>query len=261
MGGPIATGWLMAHNFRVFKKNGLAVLSITLSVFFTIALGLGLYFLPEKYFVPRHFVPVCYTIIAHFCVAGFQSKKIDEYVHKGFLIFSGWRVAAITLICAGLAASLFFGIDYLNGKKNETKYGKVAFGALRHTLFYEDGTMNAKELAMFGRALMETGFFNEPDSAGPKLESRIVRISAYNMSMKYRQQPSVALRKSLRVKKTNGDYELFICSNVFADTGISEMNSYFENLRKMLQQYFPANKIIINLTDNEGNTVLYRIDE
>jgi hypothetical protein len=253
LGGPVATAWLMSRNFLVFGEKRKAALTWLICIVFTLSLFAVLYFAAEKYYIPRHLIPVSYTIIAHFFIAGFQSKKINDLIHKGTEIFSGWRVALVTVVSAVLTFACVYAITVFYESEQEKQYLSVYYGKLYHTLVYESKNISSAEADSFGSALVQCGYFDEIEQ-GPERTSR--SFLGYRIMINRKEQ----FRKQILLRKKDNDYELDISTRGFESSGISELNDYFSGVRNDLQKYFPHNRIIVNITTDTENVILLKIE-
>ncbi len=258
LGGPIATGWLMAHNYKAFKETNNAVKAWLISISSTVFLLAGLYWLDSIIVIPRHLVPVTYIIITHFIIKKYQDNKIGDHLHKGGDLFSGWRVFLISLIVGALTIAGTFGFDYALEKAAEINYTVVYYGKLNNEIKYQNDNVSNAEANAFGKALSGLNYGIEDKEAEP--EDNGINVGGYSFM---RPIPIVGYshnygRKNIVLDKINGNYELTISIDGLRGEQLSQIDEYYSSLRRNLQGSFPKNKIIVNLMRNE--TVVIRIE-
>jgi len=107
-GGPIAAGFLISKNYRVFGKENAARDSIYIGILSTVILFAGLFMLPEQIIdkIPRSLVPGVYTAIILGLVEKLQGQQIKDFLAGGGQKASNWQAAGYGAI--GLVTILAF---------------------------------------------------------------------------------------------------------------------------------------------------------
>jgi hypothetical protein len=106
LGGPLAGGYYLYRNFKIFNNSLNAKLSLLLSILITIFLLFVANSIPEN--VPRSLIPVIYTGIIYIIATYSQGKTIDEYIEQKKEL-AGWRkTIVISLVCLFITAGLYF---------------------------------------------------------------------------------------------------------------------------------------------------------
>ena len=105
LGGPLAGGYFLYRNFKIFNNTLNAKLSLFLSLFVTVFLLFIVDDIPEN--VPHLLIPIIYTGIIYIIVIYFQGKAIDEYVEQEKEL-AGWiKTIVISLVCLLITAGLY----------------------------------------------------------------------------------------------------------------------------------------------------------
>lgn len=102
LGTPIAGCWLLARNYIVLGKPGLARRSLIWGLLSTIAICALAAVLPAWF--PRPALPMAYTISLQELAKQVQGRDISAYLAGGGQRRSNWGVVAVGL--AGLGAAL-----------------------------------------------------------------------------------------------------------------------------------------------------------
>jgi len=228
LGGPLAAGYTMARNFSAFgeKKNALRALAI--SIIFTIFIGLLLYFIPDsEYKVPRHLIPVLYTLATYFFVTRFQAEKISDFTHKAGDFHSSGRTVVVMLLAVSITILPLFFVDHVIEKSSIIETSVRYFGGLNQ-IRYEPENISAAEVDKIGEALIKTDFF------------------------------AANANEFVFVKKSGNSFELFCMFG--HGFNVSDNDDFFTPLRKDIQKFFPENKIIVNVVDGSLNNILLKIE-
>ena len=99
-GGPIAAGFLISKNFKVFGNDNAARKSIFWGIISTIFLFAGIYMIPEHIIdiIPQAIIPLIYTAIIAGLVEKLQGQKIKEFFAANGKKASNWQAAGYGLI-------------------------------------------------------------------------------------------------------------------------------------------------------------------
>ncbi|HET6992592.1 MAG TPA: hypothetical protein VFJ43_14760, partial [Bacteroidia bacterium] len=60
LGGPLAAGYIMAHNYKIFGEPGKAKLSMAIAILSTLLLFLFVFNLPSSVKIPNQIIPLFY---------------------------------------------------------------------------------------------------------------------------------------------------------------------------------------------------------
>ncbi len=108
LGGPLAAGYLIAHNFNAFNEPRKAKMTWIYSIIATIIIFGGVFLIPDPDKIPRQIVPLIYTAIAYFLVQRFQGKLIETHLDAGGKAYSWWKAAGIGLVGTVITVILLF---------------------------------------------------------------------------------------------------------------------------------------------------------
>ena len=234
LGGPLSAGYIIAENFKTFNETRKAQITWGITIVATILIFGSLLVLPETIVenIPKHIIPLIYTAIAFAIIYYYQKTKIEGYFAEGGRKYGWGRVICVGFIGL-IVTSLFIAITtFLAGDllyKNPDLTSKI-YGKLRHEIYYNKANILENEIDQIAYGLTETTFFND------------------------------TFQKSVFVEKVNSDYEITI-SVVKSAINNNEALSHFIQLKNDLQNYYPNNKIVINLTlDYDTENVAKRIE-
>jgi hypothetical protein len=229
IGGPLVTGYLAASNYKVFGekdkvwKTWLVAVAATVLIF-SIAL-----YAPFADRIPNGLFGLITAGMAYLIVRIWQGAKIDAHVRAGGRVFSWYRVIGISIVGLILTAISFLTFAYFNGEFSESITTKT-YGTLKHEILYDKNNITEAEVDKIADALTRRDFFD------------------------------TQAQKFVYVKKINNSYEIFIsCSDVIKTD--PSATTFFTELRKEIQTFFPDNKIIFNLTvGNSIDNVVKRLE-
>ena len=234
LGGPLSAGYIIAENFKTFNETRKAQITWGISIVVTILIFGSLLALPETIVenIPKQIIPLIYTAIASAIIYHYQKTKIEDHLAEGGKKY-GWGRAIcvgvigliITLLFIAITAFLAGDLSHKNPDLTSKTYGKI-----RHEIYYNKDNISENEIDQIAYGLTETTFFDN------------------------------VFQKSVYVEKVNSDYEITI-SVVKSAINNNEALSHFIQLKNDLQNYFPNNKIVINLTlDYDTGNVAKRIE-
>jgi hypothetical protein len=114
IGGPFVAGYLMAANFKVFGNEDHAKKAMFYGIIVTIALCIGVSFIPENVNIPAPVIPITYFLVASALAKHYQAKAIETHISAGGQISTWGRTIAVSLIglaiMIGLITIIYFGI-------------------------------------------------------------------------------------------------------------------------------------------------------
>jgi hypothetical protein len=157
LGGPLAAGFLIGHNYKVFGNEDKARYSRILGGLSTLILFELMFLIPENIIdsVPRWVIPSLYAGIVYFIVFITQEQRINEFIKVGGHKASGWRAAGIGLIC------LIFVLGYIFIRTYERSpfEGEVmTFSNANHEIYYNKEIPEA-DIKIIGHELTTFGYF------------------------------------------------------------------------------------------------------
>jgi len=233
LGGPLSAGYIIAENFKTFNETRKAQITWGITIVVTILIFGSLLALPETIVenIPKQIIPLIYTAIAFAIIQYYQKTRITDYLSDGGEKYGWGRSVCVGFI--GLAITLLFVaiIAFLAGDFSSKipNLESKEYGKLHHLVYYDKTNISENEIDQIALALTETTFFDE------------------------------ALPKEVVVEKINSNYEITI-SIVKDAINNEEALSYFVQLKNDLQNYFPKNKIVINLAFDNYKDVVKRLE-
>ena len=108
LGGPLAAGYLAAHNYRHLGQQKKVMITWLIAISSTIIIFGSALFIPQSEFMPRYIIPLIYTGIAQYLVRRFQGKEIMTHVENGGETYSFGRAILIGLIGLLITFAIFF---------------------------------------------------------------------------------------------------------------------------------------------------------
>ena len=231
LGGPLVAGYLIAENFKVFNETDKVKKTWFYVVIVTVLIIGSIFFIPDSK-VLNLAIPAIYVAFVHYFVQRFQKQYISAHIMSGGQLFGWWRTIFVGLT-GGVITLLFIAIiAFLAGDLTDKNmdFTSKAYGKLHHEIYYDKTNISENEIDQIAYGLTETTYF---DNEYPK---------------------------SVFVAKKDSDYE--ITFSVFEDAiNDNETLPLYIHLKNDLQNYFPNNKIVINLTpDHDVNNVIKRIE-
>ncbi|HPX04308.1 MAG TPA: hypothetical protein PLC17_00105, partial [Tenuifilaceae bacterium] len=115
VGGPLAAGVLIYHNFKTLNKRRQAVNSLIIGTFTTIIILAAVFMLPEGIIdkVPNILFPLIYSLIVYLIVERPQGEELEAHKQKGGQFYSSWRGAGIGALSIAVLFAGVFGAIYL----------------------------------------------------------------------------------------------------------------------------------------------------
>jgi hypothetical protein len=229
LGGPLAGGYFLYRNFKIFNQPLNAKLSLIFSILFTVLLLSLVNNIPEN--IPHILIPFIYTGIIYIITIKSQGKNIDEYIEQRKEL-SGWiKTIIISVICFLITLSLYF-IPMIPGyykyyvaqntiqnignipKLDATTVSKE-YGI--QTIYYNGGLLDEKDIDKTADFLYDFGIFNDK-----------IIVFVY-------------------INNENGIYTLYLNSTLLR---LDVMDFY-----KKLVEEFPDKKIKVKFFDKQINNV------
>lgn len=176
-GGPLASGILIAKNYKLLGEDGAAKKSIYLGILTTLILGLFLYLAPNSLLdrIPNQLIPFINVGAVYLIIHFFLKDKINKHLSEGGEKESYWKVTGIGLLCA-VATILVFLIPIINKPPYEgnVKY----FGKTKDAIYYDPGISYA-DIDKIGDTLNKIGIFN--DQSQIELQVRKEKVNLYHI--------------------------------------------------------------------------------
>jgi hypothetical protein len=157
-GGPLAAGFLIAKNFKVFEKPDAARNSIFIGILSTILLFTGILLAPEDIInkIPQPLIPAIYTLIIAGLVDWLQGAEIKKFLKSNGQKASNWIAAGYGFV--GLIITLGFSF-FIAFSMPPEGYEKSIDVNENVVLYYNDEIKEekTKEIA---NELKNSGYFN-----------------------------------------------------------------------------------------------------
>ena len=116
LGGPLAAGYLAAHNYKHLGQQKKATITWLIAISSTIIILVSVLFIPQIELMPRYIIPLIFAGIAQYLVRRFQGKEIMTHVENGGETYTFGRAILIGLISLLITfAILFIAILLLSG--------------------------------------------------------------------------------------------------------------------------------------------------
>ena len=162
-GGPLAAGFLIAHNYKVFGNTSAARKTIFLGVVFTLLLFSLLYSLPQNSVdkIPSAIIPGIYTAIIAFLVERLQGDKIKEHLINNGPKASGWLAAAygiMGMVAIVLFLIVIYSIEPFPGYEKELKVDDKV-------VLHYSNKIDEEQLRIVNLLLEQSGFFEDAQGA------------------------------------------------------------------------------------------------
>ena len=168
-GGPLAAGYLIAHNYNVFGDRNAAKKSKFIGVILTLLIFAVLFSLPQNSVdrIPPALIPGIYTALIALLVERLQGDKIKEHLLNQGQKASGWLAAGygiIGLIAIGIFLIAISSIEPFPGYEKEIKVNEKV--VLHYSKKIEEDKLSTVNLL-----LNQSGFFEESQGADLFLSS------------------------------------------------------------------------------------------
>ncbi len=218
LGGPLAAGYILAHNYKIFGEPEKAKKVWIGCIAFTVLLLFFIFKIPSSVKIPNEIIPLIYTGIASVFIHYYQGKQIEDYVRKGGQHFGGGRVAAVALVCILITAATIFGYLYVSDPLLTAS--KKEYGITNNEIIYKSSNISDQELDRIAASLKTLGLFGDAKT-----------VSTY-------------------IVKDGTDYDISIPVRAHAWDETAVVDD-FKSFRDNLQNDFPANHIIINMCSED----------
>lgn len=116
-GGPLVAGFLIAENFKLLGHTQKLKATWVYTIGATIVIFGGLFLIPGIENIPNYIIPIAYAWGASMIVRQTQGNEIKKHLETGGQLFSGWRVALISLVGCVITIGIIFLLILLTNKQ------------------------------------------------------------------------------------------------------------------------------------------------
>jgi hypothetical protein len=229
LGGPLATGYLIAENFKAFNKSEKGKKTRNFTILATIIISACIILIPGKINVPYTLIPIIYAAITYFLVRYFQGHKITAYINLGGKLYSWQRAVLVGIIGLTLNLILIFTFALLLDTFATTTLSVRTYGTQRHEITFDKRNITENEVDRIADGLINLTFFDETAT------------------------------KYVHVKRVNDKYILSISVSSETVNDKQTIERYIQ-LRNDLQKQFPDNKIQLNLVVDYLDNVMKKLE-
>jgi hypothetical protein len=226
IGGPLATGYLAAENYKVFGEKDKVWKTWAVAVVATLFVFSLTFYAPYADRVPGPLFALVQTGMAYLAVRIWQGAKIDAHVRAGGRVYGWYRVIGISLIWMLATLIPFATFAYFNGDFTETT---KTYGALKHEITFNKGNVSEAEIDKIADAFARRDFF------GTDAQTFVY------------------------VEKIKNTYEISISCSGAVKTNPTAI-PFFTALRQEIQSFFPENKIVFLLIVDRLDNVYKRLE-
>jgi hypothetical protein len=229
IGGPLAAGYFIAENFKVFNQSGKAGKTWIAAVAAMILIFCAVIFVPENVTVLNPVVLLIIAVIVWFLAVRFQGKNISAHISSGGQLYNWWRTLAVAL--ASLAVTIIFilGIALLLDVFTKSSVTFKTYGVMKNEIAFDKNNLSEIEVDELGDAFINASYFNE---SGTKF--------VFAKKLKEGFELSLAVPDSLAVDST--------------------AMRLFRKLKIDMQGSFPDKKIGVNLVVGDLKNVIKHIE-
>lgn len=110
MGGPLAAGYLMSQNYKIFGKPDSAQTAFFLGIIITILYFGGILIIPAEIlnYIPKALVSVLTVGIVAVILDYKQDDLIQAYIARRGAKASRWKAAGIGVVCSAISFGYFW---------------------------------------------------------------------------------------------------------------------------------------------------------
>ena len=157
IGGPIAAGFLIGHNYKVFGDRDKQKYSIIIGIVGSLIFFELLFLIPDKIMnsIPNAIIPSIYTAIIYYVVHRIQDDRIKEAIQNGINKASGWRAAGIGLLCSIFLLAYIFARAFV---LPEFSTEVMTFGSAGHEIRFHK-SISIDDVKTVGEELTKFGYF------------------------------------------------------------------------------------------------------
>jgi len=205
-GGPLAAGFLISKNFKVFGNNNAARNSIFIGILSTILMFAGIFMIPENIIdkIPQALIPAIYTLIIAGLVEKLQGQKIKEFLANNGQKASNWQAAGYGFFGLVIIAGFLLIVIFAMPTKGYEKSINIAKNVVLH---YSKEIDEAKSQKL-AHVIKQSGFMEGSEGADLFFGNK-----ANNFSLKFVLPDTSALSDTLIISDFNG-FENYINYNL-----------------------------------------------
>jgi hypothetical protein len=229
LGGPLAAGYFIAHNFKAFNEFEKASKTWIITIFATILIFGVAMLIPYEAKFPDQLIPLVYTAIAYFIIQKFQGSQIEAHMQNGGSFFGWKRVVVVGLAGLLITVATIVGYLFLTDSTINAKLDTRHYGELRHEITYDKNKMTESEADMLADVMVQAGFFNE------------------------------ATTKYLYVEKTGNTFTLSI-PVIEGVQDNPEFLDQFSTLQDYIQNALPESRIALHLVVDRLDNIVKKIE-
>lgn len=212
LGGPLAAGFLISKNYRVFGKDNAARNSLLIGIISTIILFVGIFSIPDYIIekIPNAIIPGLYTLLTAGLVKWLQGEDIKNFLSNEGEKASNWTAAGFGFL--GLAiigvflVILFFSLPLEGYEKNIKIENNII---LHYSKDIKDD--HSKEIARF---LKQSGYTQDAGEA-----DILLNIKNNFYCLRFVIQDTAVLHDTFNISAFN-EFEKLLNENVELDKRI-----------------------------------------
>lgn len=218
LGGPLVAGYLFSENFKALGQSERIKPTWIITILATVVIFGGAFLIPENVNIPRQLIPIAYTIIALSLFKKYQEKNISTYIKEGGIIFSWWRVFAVSIVGLIITIIPFFGLVYTADAIDQANISTKTYGlTVKHEIDFDKTNISEAEIDEIADGFIEIGFFD------------------------------LSIAKYLYIAKNENTYEISI-SVIKGIENDPEGLQHFMTLRDQIDRYLITKDVEIKLT-------------
>jgi hypothetical protein len=164
IGGPLASTYLIAKNFRTLGKEDAARLTLIIGGAFTVALWTTLALIPSSVLdkIPEHLLPLIYGSLGYLVVKSLQQQDIDAHLQAGGKKGSWQMIVGTGLISIVLSLGYCFAVVALTPSRHQVFEGApYKFEKSGCTMYYDKRNIPESDVKFVGALLEEMGYFSK----------------------------------------------------------------------------------------------------
>lgn len=228
LGGPLAIGYLIAENFKVFGEPDKVRITWIATVLSSVVIFGSLFLIPAVQRMPNFVIPLIYSTIGYILVNRFQGERIEAHIDAGGEVYSWKRTIAVGLISFVISMVPIIGAVKLLNTLVNTHVKSKTYGSMDHEISFDSTNISEKEVDRIAYSLRLTGFFDDE------------------------------VKKYAHVEKVGDDIELYISVSDGVATDNPSLH-FFRQVLKGVQERSPDNRVYLNLVVRQLDNVVKRM--
>ncbi|GGH01743.1 hypothetical protein GCM10007415_42340 [Parapedobacter pyrenivorans] len=228
LGGPLAIGYLIAENFKVFEQRDKVRITWIATLLSTVVIFASPFLVPALEKIPNFIVPLVYTTIAYALVNRFQGERIEAHIDAGGEVHSWKRTIGVGLIGLVITLVALLGTGLVVDAIVNADITSKTYGRMQHEISFDTTNIPEREVDRIAYSLRLGGFFDDE------------------------------VTKYVHVEKVGNDIELYIS---VADGAAADNTTLtlFRGLLKVVQERSPDNRVYLNLVVERLDNVVKRM--